>query len=992
METAIRWSSSSTVDEQRFLLVDVLGRSFRHCIVEDYNGKDLTYQTLSVNRNVPAFRAFDWSSHDESIAAVGELSGSATVIRLDDEQSPPISLPVRSQRPVNAIAFASTGWLAVGLERVRNHFSLNIWDVEQRLLADTSPIASPGKSLPEPVRKFAGSEGITSIKFFHGQPDTLVAGVKGACIRLYDLREHAGTPSTQFLTTSVHNIGIDPLDENYFAAAGALKDATIQIWDRRYGLLSSAASLGSGSGHNAQHGPVLEYRKAFGASTAAAQPSIWSLRYCRGRRGFLGALASNGVFKVFETKRAHVSADTTSQEQAGWAHNGQLPLQPLIRTERVHDVDLPPEDLQRSRQEAGRVVAFDFTNLAGAKGTPSAVAVRGNKSIKIYELEGLQPVFALSSTGILICSGIGPPDGTEDSKHGNPLSQAGFFHTKPPKDGRWRRTRPNSVKAVDSAILNGGQPIRQLSSRENHERWFNETYFHHGTDIEAALSTLDMARLRCMQGYLFDCQKNMDIVAEDSWLQNMWEWISRAKRLATDESFMVRGIDLSYVGVYNIWNVDLGSEKAVRISGMSENTDILYAIEAICRSLELPNLSSVQSSLPAHRRLCLSICGFGLPSEEFDNMIKALVGHGQNTRAAAVALAHNHPKRALAALKNASGPAHRELSLALAGFVKGVADDTWNETIADIATSLTDPYARAILALVRNSSWQDVLSETSLPLQYRVGVAVMYLPDPDLTTYISTLTSECIQHGDIEGIPLTGLSEQAVPLLHNYILKYHDLQTAILAISHTSPRYFSSTLVDLWRAEYRSLLNTYRLYIPRVRFDTGATKLSATPNGSGKPALAPPAKQVSLTCNNCEQSLDRNLAHAPAAAPPLPQSSTSGSIFADHKSGTVCPKCGKHLPRCIICMLWLGMPDPHSKGGAHANAQALERSKEIPSGGKDSRGENGKELMKSFITVCRSCWHMAHAGHAQEWFRGNRECPVPGCECRCAEVDVGVGV
>lgn len=359
---------------------------------------------------------------------------------------------------------------------------------------------------------------------------------------------------------------------------------------------------------------------------------------------------------------------------------------------------------------------------------------------------------------------------------------------------------------------------------------------------------------------------------------------------------------------------------------MSENTDILYAIEAICRSLELPELSSIESSLPAHRRLCLHICGFGLPDEELGNTIKTLIGQGQNTKAAALALAHNDTKQALVALRIASSSTHRELSLALAGYVKGVTDDTWNETITDIATSLTDPYARAILAFVRNGSWHDVLSETSLPLQYRIGVAVMYLPDPDLTTYISTLTTDSIHYGDIEGIPLTGLSERAVPLFQNYILKYHDLQTAILAISHTSPRYFSSALVDIWRTEYRSLLNTYRLFIPRVRFDTGATKLSA-PAGGGKPVLAPPARQVSLKCNNCEQSLDHNPAHATGAAPPLPPSSTSGSIFADHKSGAVCPKCGKHMPRCVVCMLWLGMPDPHTKGGAYANMQALERSR-----------------------------------------------------------------
>lgn len=394
----------------------------------------------------------------------------------------------------------------------------------------------------------------------------------------------------------------------------------------------------------------------------------------------------------------------------------------------------------------------------------------------------------------------------------------------------------------------------------------------------------------------------------------------------------------------------------------------------------------MESSLPAHRRLCLHICGFGLSAEELHLITRSLASQGRHTKAAALALAHGDHKTALTALRNGSTSMHRELSLALAGFVQGNTDETWTSTIADIASSLSgaDAYALAILTFVRTGSWHSILSETYLPLQYRIGVALLYLPDADLTTYISTMTSECIEHGDIEGIPFTGLSEQAVPLFQSYVLKYHDLQTAILAISHTSPRYFSSPLVDIWRGEYRDLLNTYRLFIPRVRFDTGATKLSASPTGVGKPALAPPAKQVSLQCNNCDQSLDRNPAHVSISAPGPPPSSTTGSVFADHKSGTVCPKCGKHMPRCAVCMLWLGMPDPHTKGGAQMNAQALQRNTEIA---KDRSGKKGRELTKDFITVCRECWHMMHAGHAEEWFKENSECPAPGCNCRCATLD-----
>ncbi|KAL8699708.1 MAG: hypothetical protein Q9201_005850 [Fulgogasparrea decipioides] len=907
METAVRWSSSSTVEEQRFLLIDVTGCSFRHCQVESYDGKDLKYETLSRNSKVPNFRAFDWSPHNEHIFAVGEWSGLVTVLRLDDEQTSPVSLPVRQQRHCNAVAFAKTGLLAVGLERVRADFCLNVWDVEHRLLIDTSPTSSPGRSSYEPVRKFASSEGITSIKFFHGQPDTLVTGVKGACIRLYDLRDHTGNPALQFLTTSVHNISIDLLDENYFASAGTQKDTTIQIWDRRYGAPSTAASLGSSTADNAHSGCVLEYKKAFEGSAQVVPPSIWSLRYCRGQSGYLGALSSNGEFKVFETRQAVSPESDGIYDQGSLVQNGQIPTEQQLRTKRVHHVESTADNTKLSRRESARIVAFDFTNLAGPRGMPSAITLRGNKSIEIYELKGLPPVFAMSSAGRLVSSRLNDRGRSRGAGTDSILTQAGLsfvqsalgdgslngaVHVETPDD----RRKP--AEAAKSKANHSADRIEPFSSRETHEHWFESRHSHQGSSIGAALAAMTDSRRRCVQGYLFDYETNMSIVADNPWLQEMWDWIGRAKRLAIDESLTVRGIDLSYLGVYNIWNVDLGPEKATRISGRSDNTDIvLYAIEAICRSLGLPNLTTVESSLPAHRRLCLHVCGFGLQGEELDMKVEDLADQGRKTEAAFLALLHGEQKQALLSLKAGSASGHRELFLALAGFIRGTTDDTWNEAIQDIASSQTDPFARAIFALVQTGSWQDILSENSLPLKFRVGIALMYLPDDDLTTYITTTTSDCIEHGDIEGIVLTGLSAKAVPLLQTYILKYHDLQTAILAISHTSPRYFASPLVDAWRIEYRNLLNTYRLFLHRVKFDTRATALSVPSGGGQQPALKPPPRQVSLRCNNCEQALDRNPDHASSTSAPAPASFTQGSIFADHKSGTVCPKCGKHLPR-----------------------------------------------------------------------------------------------
>ena len=441
------------------------------------------------------------------------------------------------------------------------------------------------------------------------------------------------------------------------------------------------------------------------------------------------------------------------------------------------------------------------------------------------------------------------------------------------------------------------------------------------------------------------------------------------------------------------------------MDSVSTDVSVRSAIESLAKGLQLPTSVTRETAFPMHRKLCLLTCGLGLSYQELEVTVKDFVQRGQNTKAAALAVIHDQPKLAFNALRNGRTlPAYRELSLALAGFVKGNNDDTWDETVRDVAKELDDPYARAILALVSYGDWHDVLAETSLQLQYRLGVALMYLDDVDLTRYIESTTADCIRRGDIEGIFLTGLTEKTVPLFQAYLLKSSDLQSPTLALSFVSPRYFSHPLIDLWRESYRSLLNTYRLFIQRVQFDVQATRLSIRSSArDAKPSLAPAPRQVSLRCNNCDQALDRNTDHIPVSANgPQDQIKSSfgsnqhSSIFGDAKSGTVCPKCGRHMPRCIICMMWLGMPASYPSGGSGGNrtkpTAKSQGPKELNVNINDSTKEDyerntAKDVMKDFIAVCRRCWHMSHQAHSAEWFEKHDTCAVPGCECRCVDLD-----
>lgn len=184
MEAAIRWSPHSTPESPNFLIIDVAGNRLKLCKVESLESKAVKYKQLCLRDNLPNYTAFDWSKTHPYFVAVGAASGEANLVRIDPDKSPLEeniwSFPIRHQRKCNSIAFSAKNYLATGLDRVRNDWCMNIYDL--------NTISPPGSRQPEPTRKLATSEPISSIKFFESQPDTLVCGVTRACIRIFDLR------------------------------------------------------------------------------------------------------------------------------------------------------------------------------------------------------------------------------------------------------------------------------------------------------------------------------------------------------------------------------------------------------------------------------------------------------------------------------------------------------------------------------------------------------------------------------------------------------------------------------------------------------------------------------------------------------------------------------------------------------------------------------------------------------------------------------------
>jgi hypothetical protein len=393
--------------------------------------------------------------------------------------------------------------------------------------------------------------------------------------------------------------------------------------------------------------------------------------------------------------------------------------------------------------------------------------------------------------------------------------------------------------------------------------------------------------------------------------------------------------------------------------------------------LSLPTIETLQTRYSEQRRLGLRICGAAQSYRELEELVKTLSAESQHTKAAALAVFQDEPKLAYLALRSHTPTqAHKLLAMAIAGASKGKADPDWEETCAEIARELTDPYARAIIALVSKGDWLSVIHESTLPLKYRVEVALRWLPDDDLTTYLTEATKRAVQQGNIEGIVLTGLGHSAMDLFQSYINKFNDVQTPVLAMSHTVPRFVNTAAnkhrFETWREAYRWQINSWKLQIERARFDVGSRKFAAT--WDGRRLIEPPRQQVSLTCNYCTRPLTQHDASSqlsPSGGGEVVHPTPGNPLGTAAMSGTICPRCGRHMPRCGVCTLCLGSPDPMSKACVAAETGTEH--------GELSEGE----IMRRFIVFCINCNHGFHAHHAREWFGRHKVCPVAECSCIC---------
>jgi hypothetical protein len=948
MEAAIRWSPHSTQRDPRFLIIDVAGNRLRLCQIDDFSGSKVNYRQICIRDKLPNYTAFDWSKKDASVVGIGSASGEAHIVQLDPDKPDGDfvhAFPIRHQRKCNSIAFSHNNLLATGLDRVRNDVCLNIYDLNDARFT----------SKDEPYKKLASSEAISSIKFFKQQPDMLIAGVSRQYVRIYDLRDSNNMGVAQFQTKQVHNIAIDPLDENYFLSAGTAGDPTVTVWDQRF------VKQRSNSGDNTSGGAILEFKPVVDTSHSA---SIWSLRYSGIKRGTFGVLANTGELKVIEmAQHSHrlESLKTTADPSLARAWSSQY------YTKASHYLNYPWYHKDHRQNEKDRVIAFDFMTAESPLSGECALALHSNRDVEVLKVPAPAPRINVSA-----------------------LEEIYKDRTCIARPGSRQGTVAEDLNIIQNRVMGEKHsqdlPLpEQHSSAQNHEDQIKLAYPDVKIPLTDYLSVLQTPKRRCQEGYSLGCAQNKTVVANDPWLADIWTFVERMDTHAWGDGMVGNGLELNYLGIDAIWANELAMYDERRIDPDAKISEAMFrdAVKEIVEAKQFPLFEGIKTEYPENRQLCLSLCGWPLDEKGVQDNCENLVHAGDMYKAIVLAVFQGHKDIALSLLRSALQQGklpqdHIGLGavIACASPSSGVPAEQ-RDACAWMADMTTDPYLKSLLTYFISGDWSAVVNMVQLNLTDRVAVALKYLPDADLSDFLAATTTSSIQQGSISGLVLTGLTTRALDLLQVYVSKHpSELQTAVLLLSRACPLYIQDPRWYLWKDIYLNDMQVWRTFLERTRYIKEHNLRSVT--REGKSVNKPSQPSIAIRCSSCQQNLAlrKDVRSNKPGLHPVPWHASKPSLAGPQKPpgaaagkrnavspALACPNCGAQMPRCGICMMWLGSPDPAKPGAAETL--------------------KGEDLESKLMIFCMNCTHGFHGHHARDWFARHAMCPVPDCGCMC---------
>ncbi|KAI5959965.1 hypothetical protein CANMA_004065 [Candida margitis] len=982
MVSITRAANWDNVYEQQFIAIPPTGDEvvLYQTSHEDPNIESNTIVPLKSRGGFDNIQCSSYLSTRQGVIGVGSINGEISIFDINSSSSSALHLQPKQHRPCNSVSFSHSNLLAAGFDKGRQDNSLQIWDIQEYPNSKSTLDDATSK---RPVSSYIPNEAVLSTVFLPDRESNVICG-SYKFLREVDTR--ADSPIYQIATKCTLGLMVDPFQPHLFQSYS--EDGSLSIWDRRK-LTSNNRKPKASSGNILTENPLLQFNKLLSGSSFRKnlRPCV---RYSAVRRGEFASIYNGDLIRRWHTgvvppkkvipNRSFESATLQSLVQQSSVL--YKPTEESLFVSMVLDVKTDYE----------KVVSFDYSPDILSHTSTNFVCMRQSGSV--FRMPVVESIEALDFNPCNEFS-IAGPEGTTTNFLTPDVSQDTAI-------GNQRRRKSSQIKLDDLSIdenFRGGEYEEDHNSLEGTSMTVDDSTGDRATsngkefaydehESEPIFNTyLDsnsinindicvVIRRRASMGYGVLPDKNIEILEKldpndnQLALRHVWKWLSLAKKSLDKGTMVSEGIDLGYQGVQGIWNgVDALNDQNRVISARDKINEAWFtqAVKSIIASkgkkiigINIPE----DSEKKAQRKLCLIVSGWYLTENEFEDKLQQLISLGMVSKAAGWAVFHGNVAKAIEILSNSKKERLRLMATAIAGYLAYKNTNTnspWKDQCRKMASELDDPYLRAIFAFIADDDWWDVLDEHSLPLRERIGVAIRFLPDRDLSVYLNRIGDTVVQRGELEGLILTGIAPRGIDLLQSYVDRTSDVQTAALLSAFACPRYFADNRVRHWIDCYRTLLNSWRMYSVRAKLDVSRTKLSKAFDGEKKIKAVP--KQVYLQCNRCNKNISKGYNNKNSQNL-MKQFSKPGGKKSDLLNA--CPHCGAPLPRCSICLLSLGS----EIASDHNNATT-------------SINEEIDNKFKNWFSFCLSCNHCYHAHHAEEWFSTHSICPVPDCGCQC---------
>ncbi|KAG8827421.1 hypothetical protein FRC19_003219 [Serendipita sp. 401] len=613
--------------------------------------------------------------------------------------------------------------------------------------------------------------------------------------------------------------------------------------------------------------------------------------------------------------------------------------------------------------------------------TPSSLLQDNDRPTDVHKRDGLLSVQYEPKRKISPASAIRVPF---EKKQGPASSISTPRPALTPLDSDDAVNTPGATKQDGPFQLKSLQGLHPASrsgprSGKHSERRFAERGL--GQDISAII------RRRAVQGYGLESAKhNSEIVKDDGGaadLSEIWLWLHTSNKFlqAEDALTHIHGFDFTLRGVLPIWEgfpplQKLTAEPSKRTaqwqpavqrsqrrlsSALSatapRNTqdtrfgNYVSAVEVLNRRNADSRTGSItfpsSSQKVAQRRLGLSLVGWNISDEEMGHLIREWEKERSSGRAACWAVFMGRVERGIDILGHSHDERHRLLSAVMAaGFhLQGSQDSTayvqWRDKCQTLVTRLDDPYCRVLLTWFITSDWRETIQDVPIPLTERIGMALRFLDDAEVSDFLRENVKEASDTGDITAILLTGINEDAIRILQSHIDHTGDVQTAAimgalapkLYVYDKQPRRQHSNIattnqevstkpqnhtvakqIQAWFDAYSELLDKWKLFHYRAQFDIDkghlimlamssrkpSTEVDGTVSGEVVGGLVEMAewvpRQIELRCNTCGTSIGVS---GPKTLPDVSSGTTAVAA---------CPQCKQRLPRCVVCRMFMSFP------------------------------------------------------------------------------------